>query len=286
MSDFRYDGGVLDKSKRYFEKDYEFQDPKLKAYNEILWKLDGWYSNEDLMYLDWLSKIPYNRQGGVCELGVHMGKMFHAMMATVVDDSHSYAVDLFNDLDMYNVSLSGGYPKHVWRPKNLPAKRDPSVNQRAFFRSTGEEWDRQGIIDFSKCIIKSDDTNMMTPEDFDNNKFKFVSIDAGHHYHNVVADLKLAEQIVSRNGVVIVDDWMSMEWYGVTQATMEYMSNGGLLVPFCGHGKKLYMCRYNAKNIYLDAMAEFPWKRHEHTLCGNKVYNICDTRYFQHDPDE
>lgn len=286
MSDFRYHGGVLDKSKRYFQKDYKFQDEKLELYNKDLDNLDGWYSKEDLMYLDWLSKLPFNRQGGVCELGVHMGKMFHAMMATVVDDSPSYAVDLFNELFIYNVSLSGGYPKYVWEKRNLPADKDPSIHQRAFFKTITDHWEEEGILDSSNLVIKSNDSNYMTAADFDNNKFKFVSIDAGHHYHNVMADLKLAEQIVSRNGVVVVDDWMSMEWYGVTQATMEYMKNGGILVPFCGHGKKLYLCRYNAKNLYLDAMADFPWKRHEHMLCGNKIYNICDTRYFIDDFDE
>lgn len=286
MSDYRYKGGVLDKTKRYFEKSYEFKNSKLKEYNKDIPALEGWYASSDVMYLDWLSNLPFNKKGGVMELGVHMGKMFHAMMATVTDGSMSYAVDLFNDLEQYNVSLSGGYPKHIWRQRNLPSKNDPSINQRAFFRGWTDEWDRRNILDASLCKIISDDSNMLTTKDFDDNRFKFISIDAGHHYHNVVADLKLAEQLVARDGVVVVDDWMSMEWYGVTEATMEYMKSGGLLVPFCGHGKKLYMCRYNAKNLYLDEMEHFGWKRHKHTLCGNTMYNICDTRYFENDPDE
>ena len=248
-------GSINDPNVRFFE-DYPIRSSFLKEYAEDLDKVGGWFWRGDLQMLDWLARRSFNAQGGVLELGVHLGKMFIAMNMTV-ESGYSYAVDVFGDLDEYNVSHSGG---------NI-------IDQKQQFVRNVEEYDTRWRG--TNVNITTEDTMMLTPEQFGGNRFKIISIDAGHHREHVMNDLRLSEQLLTRNGFVIVDDWMSSEWCGVTEGTIQYLKESRGLVPFASYHHKLYMCRYNSHHKYIEAMRGLNYKRNQIQLCGHTMYNVC-----------
>lgn len=86
---------------------YSIQNPFLKEYQKHLDDVMGWFTVGDLKMLDWVSQREINTEGGILELGVHLGKMFIPLNMTV-NEGTSYAVDIFGKLQDYNVSHSGG----------------------------------------------------------------------------------------------------------------------------------------------------------------------------------
>jgi len=236
---------------------YSIQNPFLKEYQKHLDDVMGWFTVGDLKMLDWVSQREINTEGGILELGVHLGKMFIPLNMTV-NEGTSYAVDIFGKLQDYNVSHSGG----------------DCLNQAMGFRNNVEKYDKRWS-GFNVQII-NEDTMMLDPSHFEGNKFKIISIDAGHHRPHVLNDLYLAEKLVTRDGVVIVDDWFCNGWPGVTEGTIEYLSRGEGLVPFASYQNKLYLCRYGAHYKWMYEMKHFKYKRLPTKLCGTEMYDICE----------
>lgn len=249
-------GSINDESVPFFDA-YSIENPDLRKYQSRLETIPGWFLKLDLKFLDWLTTRNINTEGGVMELGVHTGKMFIAMNMTV-ESGESYAVDIFDDKQDYNVSHSGG----------------DCVDQEKIFRTFLQTYDNRWQGKNVKVI--TEDTMMLTTEHFDGNMFKLISIDAGHHKEHVVSDLRLCENLVARDGVVAVDDWMSNQWPGVTEGTIEYLRSGKL-VPFASYHNKLYLCRYNSHYRWMYEMERFKYKRNAMTLCGYDMYDICET---------
>lgn len=249
-------GAINDTRLRFFE-DYQIQNSHLRDYANIIETVDGWLWKGDLQVLDWISQRDFNRYGGVLELGVHLGKLFIAMNMTV-EQGESYAVDIFTDLQEYNVSHSGGNVSDQIRK----------------FRTNVETYDTRWN-GFNVQII-AEDTMVLRRDHFGDNKFRVISIDAGHHSPHVMSDLRLAKEVLARDGVVIVDDWMNSEWPGVTEGTIQFLSGNNGLVPFMSYHHKLYLCRYNAHHKWIDQLTRFGYRRNETKLCGYQMYNICE----------
>jgi len=249
------EGAINDPKVRFFD-DYRIRNEFLLEYSNIIHTVDGWFWEGDLKMLDWITQQDFNRHGGVLELGVHLGKMFIAMNMTV-EQGESYAVDVFDDLDEYNVSHSGG---------NVGG-------QIHKFRHNVETYDRRWN-GFNVQVI-TEDTMLLTNDHFSGSMFKLISVDAGHHKPHVMNDLRLSESLLTRDGVVIVDDWMSAEWCGVTEGTIQYLKEERGLVPFMSYHHKLYLCRYNAYHKWMDAVSRLGFKRNQITLCGYSMYNVC-----------
>ena len=248
-------GSINDINVPFFEA-YSIVTEDLREYQTKLDDIPGWFMKLDLKFLDWLTTRRINREGGALELGVHTGKMFIPMNMTISSGT-SYAVDIFDDKQDYNVSHSGG----------------DCMNQKDIFIRDLKRYDTRWHGENVKII--TEDTMMLTPDDFDGNMFKLISIDAGHHKEHVVSDLRLCENLVARDGVVAVDDWMSNQWPGVTEGTIEYLRSGKL-VPFASYHNKLYLCRYNSHYRWMYEMERFKYKRNLVSLCGYDMYDICE----------
>ncbi len=62
-------------------------------------------------------------------------------------------------------------------------------------------------------------------KDFEHKNIDYVIIDGGHSYDTVKQDLKLSAKILSKEGIIMCDDYMHNEAPGVKNAVDDFVSN-------------------------------------------------------------
>lgn len=82
-------------------------------------------------------------------------------------------------------------------------------------------------------------------------RYRFVHIDAGHGHTDVYRDLALADELLNREGVAVVDDFFASGRPDVTEAVYEYLfSNpGSFRIFLIGYNKGL-LCRPDCLSIW------------------------------------
>lgn len=225
-------------------------------------RTEGWPNFPMPQVIDWLTTPPINRDGGVMEIGVHGGTSFILLNQTV-SSGDSVAIDLFNEYQ-YNVSCSGGF--------------GDKVDHLKYFRDNLKRFDyRHGG---SNVRTISGDSLILEPEEIhQGNRFKFISIDGGHDAIHVINDLRLSERCLATDGVVILDDWLSPHWLGVTEGVIRYMMNQGTLVPFAASERKLYLSNYSIAEKYRDFARQSSYRIIEDSVCGHTVCHFIVKEY-------
>lgn len=83
--------------------------------------------------------------------------------------------------------------------------------------------------------------------------FRWFHIDGEHSYDAVVSDLELAVQCVSREGIIVVDDFFNIGSVGITEALFWFLSyNKHLVRMFCCGFNKAYLCSPMYLKYYRD----------------------------------
>jgi len=205
-------------------------------------EVEGWVDPNIFKFLKFLADLEINNSlDGVLEIGVHHGKFFILLRSLLESNAHSVAIDVFDRQDL-NIDSSGS--GSLVRFKHSLSLYDP--------------WTGQGVV-----IREEDSTCLSTPL---NGSFRFVSIDGGHDREHVISDLRLTEQVLAPNGVVIVDDFARADWIGVTEGVLHYLEAGGVLVPFAAGYNKLFMARMSYVNRYRE-------------LVGNSTFHVKAQRF-------
>jgi predicted O-methyltransferase YrrM len=85
------------------------------------------------------------------------------------------------------------------------------------------------------------------------NRFRWISIDAEHTREAVHRDLGYANQLLSRDGIIAMDDFFQPAYPQITAAVYEFLERhaGELTMIMCGFNKA-YLCRPRAAQQYLD----------------------------------
>jgi hypothetical protein len=113
-------------------------------------------------------------RGGVCEIGIHHGKLFLLMNAVTAPDEPSFAVDLF-DQDSLNISHSGHGSAEIFRSNldKFDAKKGNNVTLIAG-DSTAAETQRE----MEKLIPRGG--------------IRMFSVDGGHTAEHTISAIALA----------------------------------------------------------------------------------------------
>jgi predicted O-methyltransferase YrrM len=74
--------------------------------------------------------------------------------------------------------------------------------------------------------------------------FRWIHIDGKHSAQDVSIDLRLADELLNDNGVVVLDDFFHQGYPQVTQAVFQYLftNPNSFVLVLCGH-RKGYLCR-------------------------------------------
>lgn len=83
--------------------------------------------------------------------------------------------------------------------------------------------------------------------------FRFIHIDGSHHYSYVMDDLRNSAKLLSRGGIICLDDFLNPSWPEVTVATFDYLAGREHdLVLFLAGFNKGFLCRSIALQSYCE----------------------------------
>lgn len=187
-------------------------------------------------------------KGSLGEIGVHWGRLFILLPLTAQAGEKCFAIDVFGDQHL-NIDQSG----HGERDK---------------FTAHLEMW-ASGTIGIE--IIQKSSLDVAPAEILDPcGPCRLLSIDGGHTEELVVNDLRLAENILTPDGVAILDDVFNQVWPGVAAGASSYFSDPATdLRPFAITPNKLYVARKEKVAHYRATM-----ERVQHSL-----YQKCATMF-------
>ncbi|NTE44571.1 class I SAM-dependent methyltransferase [Agrobacterium pusense] len=173
--------------------------------------------------------------GGIAEIGVYYGRSYFLLRKFAQSQEKVLGVDLF-DLD---------------------PPQDGSLDQYERLMENGR---RLGFTMDRDLIIKGDSTRL-TPDDITSRigPARFFSIDGGHHLHHVLADAKLAMEVIAPHGIIVFDDTFNPAWPEVTVGVADFLrTHGHSLVCFGMTKYKTYVCHREFHSIYAQAIAIDP----------------------------
>ncbi|MHA1529639.1 MAG: class I SAM-dependent methyltransferase [Alphaproteobacteria bacterium] len=190
--------------------------------------------------------------GALGEIGVHHGKLWLVLDHVATPEETRFAIDLFDRQDL-NTDRSGlGNLERFQR-------------NRARFGASGG---RLEIIAASSLEITPGQLRERVGE------VRLLSVDGGHIAECTVNDLRLAEAVLSKDGIVALDDVFNEHWPGVMTGFANYMQAGdGRLVPFAIVPGKVLLARQQAARYYYDFLrARFAPDLHKtHDFFGRDV---------------
>ena len=88
---------------------------------------------------------------------------------------------------------------------------------------------------------------------------RFMHVDGSHEQDDVAHDLAIAGEVLAKDGVVAIDDFLNPHCLGVTKAVFDHFDspqNTGL-VPMGFTPNKLFACRPDFASFYRDILAGF-----------------------------
>jgi Methyltransferase domain len=209
-------------------------------------QVEGWfmphamYSVLILMRLQLMAGVG----GAIGEIGVHYGKLtsFLAYFAREDDINRRqlFAADLFEGMQELNVDNSGSGNRDKFTEALLLSG---STIEDHFVLSVGPSQKIKSPGYFIK--------NNLAP-------FRFFSVDGGHTYETALADMFTIEQHITEGGIVMLDDFLRVDWWGVTEAAYEYKKRGGKLVPFAFVANKLFYTTESHHEFYYHGIDSNP----------------------------
>ncbi len=196
------------------------------------YRTDGLISRLDALIFRELvtGQVKRGIQGSLVEIGVHYGRSFFLLALGRSGSEKALAVDLFED-DALHTNQEG-------------------IGRFGGFRNNCRKY----RFDFSEAeILKSSSLEISAEEIIGRvGKARFFSIDGGHMYGHVANDLRLAEKVLTRDGVICLDDMFSALWPEVAIATFDWLRvANNRFVPFLATKEKLYLCDSDYACFYL-----------------------------------
>lgn len=206
-------------------------------------RLSGWFGRVDSQIFFELLSWQNSRSlpGAVAEIGVHHGKCFIALCLALTGDQKAYAIDLFDDQSA-NLDHSGRGDRGIFEQNLI----------------------RHGIP-ADRVLIDARSSERVTAEDIleKTGPVRFFSVDGGHWRDIVLNDLKLAQAVMSEDGIIAVDDFMRPQWPDVTVALIDWLENSaGDFVPFAIGYNKLYLCRRSRSADYQSCLEKSEFLRY------------------------
>lgn len=158
--------------------------------------IKGWYDyinlNPILYYIDTFHKAN-NIIGDICEIGVYHGKFFLALCCLKQENETCLAIDSFGT-----------------NPETDAIYGDGEEN-RIIFKNNYENLFKDPV----ENILLQKNSNALDPDKikrYTKNPIRFFSIDGDRSVAGVYNSMVLAKFTLSNYGVIIVDDYFSLNW--------------------------------------------------------------------------
>jgi hypothetical protein len=195
----------------------------------------GWCDTALFDTVKLMDSAHINRVGGCLEIGVHHGKFYLLLNQAIDSSATSYAVDIFESQHL-NIDDSG-------------------LGSLEIFKNNLSRYDANKGANTKIVIGDSTDPSLRLRETVGEDPLRFISVDGGHTVEHTIADLVLANDLISNEGVVILDDILNSHWLGVIEGAGRFLDRRPTLVPFAIGHNKLYMAKISFRSFYFHLFA-------------------------------
>ena len=177
-------------------------------------KLEGWFFPLDQIVFYELVALQ-NRLGVIgdlCEIGVYQGKSLVFLSLLKSDGDRLFGFDLFEG-DTQAITetnlMNEGVAENVILTKGLTS-----------------------------------DIPQASLDALVNRPLKFLHIDAGHEYHEVLEQLSLFTPLLGDQGIIAMDDYQDREFPGIEAAVLDFAEydRPRRFLPFLAGGNKMFLC--------------------------------------------
>ena len=173
----------------------------------------------------------FMKPGPVCEIGVWEGRYLNLLSFLPAEPQPALGIDPFihgGDRDAQLRRVRGNIARYARQPElvTLLEEYSAQVTAKDVLARTG-----------APC--------------------QFVSVDGDHTMEGCLYDLRLAEAITARAGIVSVDDFPNLTCPGVAEATIRYLLDPlARLAPFLMVANKLFLAHREYVDPYRQAVVE------------------------------
>ena len=185
-------------------------------------KIDGWFFDRDILSFFLLLQLQnhLNIKGDICEVGVWHGKSLVLLSVLKNEGERLFGYDLFEG--------------------DLLEKA--STNLKNFGSSSNTELVKGDSSEYTKTMLDSKHTRPI----------KFLHIDAGHEYHEVLQQLIQFSPYVHPSGIIAMDDYQDREFPGIEAAVLDFSEydRPRRFVPFFAGGNKMFLCEKQVVKSY------------------------------------
>lgn len=200
--------------------------------------VEGWLSGDAVWPIIEIAQqqLEDGTETAIGEIGVHHGQLFLLLALASTGEEPCVGVDLFENQDE-NVDNSGRGDREILEG----------------------HLERFGIDDDRVRLLTRNSLTLAAGELLEaagGRRFRLFSVDGGHTPEITINDLRLAAEIMTEDGVIILDDLFSQMWPGVMTGFTRFMAdNPNRLFPFalCGNKALLSTNREGAER-WLDLL--------------------------------
>lgn len=184
--------------------------------DESMHAVEGWVQKDLIHALAIVQEFheQQNIHGHMVEIGVHHGKFALALDTLRSPGEKLMGIDIFDDQHL-NIDGSGRGSREIWDGHLVRLSHEPS-----------------------SVFTKMKDSTQLAPDEIEKElggKVRVFSIDGGHTMEQALNDLEIAAAALTNGGVVVLDDFCSTGFAGVTEAVFRYLFfHTPKLLPF-GH---------------------------------------------------
>lgn len=204
----------------------EFTERNLK----FLKLVPGWFNIDDFSHFHLILNYQnfYKISGDILEIGSYHGK------STAVLSLYLREGELLHVCDAFKNDTTDAY------------SNKPSMSDVTNTISLLNDDDVQSKIRFYNCLSRDlvlDDQLVL----------KFIHIDGGHNYNEVINDLEISNAHLAIGGIIAIDDYGNRFWPEVQSAVDDYLKRAPELTIFAdlnrfrSYGRKLYLIKKSSR---------------------------------------
>lgn len=189
--------------------------------------IQGWFEAHGLFALIDSAQQSAGVRGNLFEIGAHHGKSA-VMLGRMATETETVGVcDIFGEQSL-NLSGSGSGDRVIFERNmsRLAPGRDLQIHQCLSSELTAEQ--------VGPC--------------------RFFHIDGGHLSEEAMGDLRLGAEVTVDRGAIVIDDPYRIEWPGVTEAIVKFLTERDDWAPVALGLNKLVFCRRSSLELYTAAV--------------------------------
>lgn len=208
--------------------------------------IDGWFFPLDQLIFFELASLQsrLNISGDLCEIGVWQGKSLTLLSLLKAKEERLYGFDLFTE------------------------------DHQSLTEANLAQFGCQDNVVLKKGLTS--DIGAATLDKMFEAPLRFLHIDAGHEYHEVLEQLDLFVPLVSDQAVISMDDYQDREFPGIEAAVLDFAERDRprRFVPFLAGGNKMYLCAEPLSSTLQRLIAHLPNFKDSCRLTRVRDFNI------------